>query len=36
VRYRVTGGVHEWFRPPQFDTTAMVWDFVGKRFSAAA
>jgi polyhydroxybutyrate depolymerase len=36
VRYRVTGGVHEWFRPPLFDTTAVVWDFVGKRLSSVA
>jgi polyhydroxybutyrate depolymerase len=35
VRYRVNGGVHEWFRPPQFDTTAMVWDFVTRRFASA-
>ena len=36
VRYRITGGIHEWFRPPLFDTTAAVWDFVGKRLSSVA
>jgi polyhydroxybutyrate depolymerase len=36
VRYRVTGGIHEWFRPPLFDTTAVVWDFVGKRLSSVS
>ncbi len=36
VRYRVTGGIHEWFRPPLFDTTGVVWDFVGKRLSSVA
>jgi polyhydroxybutyrate depolymerase len=34
VRYRVTGGVHEWYRAPRFDTTNVVWDFVQRRFSA--
>lgn len=34
-RYRVSGGGHEWFRPPTFDTTAAVWDFVTLRFAAA-
>jgi polyhydroxybutyrate depolymerase len=36
VRYRVTGGIHEWFRPPLFDTTAVVWDFVGKRLTSVS
>lgn len=35
VRYRVTGAAHEWYRPPRFDTTAIVWDFVQRRFTAA-
>ena len=36
VRYRVTGGAHEWYRAPRFDTTATVWDFVQRRFSSTA
>lgn len=36
VRYRVNGGVHEWYRPPMFDTTNVVWDFLTRRFSATA
>ena len=35
VRYRVSTGVHEWYRPPRFDTTAVVWDFVQRRFAPA-
>lgn len=36
VRYRVTGGAHEWYRAPRFDTTNVVWEFVLRRFSTAA
>jgi polyhydroxybutyrate depolymerase len=28
VHYRVTGGVHDWFRIQGFDTTKAVWDFL--------
>ena len=35
-RYRVATSVHEWFRPPAFDTTNTVWDFLTRRFSPAA
>ena len=35
VRYRVSTGVHEWYRAPKFDTTAVVWDFVQRRFAPA-
>jgi polyhydroxybutyrate depolymerase len=35
VRYRVSTGVHEWYRSPRFDTTAAVWDFVQRRFASA-
>jgi polyhydroxybutyrate depolymerase len=28
VHYRVTGGVHEWFRVQGFDTTKVTWDFL--------
>jgi polyhydroxybutyrate depolymerase len=35
VRYRVSTAVHEWYRPPRFDTTAVVWDFVQRRFAAS-
>ncbi|MEO5839794.1 MAG: PHB depolymerase family esterase [Acidimicrobiales bacterium] len=28
VHYRVSGGVHEWFRIQGFDTTKVVWDFL--------
>jgi len=34
VRYRVTGGVHEWYKPPRFDTTVVVWEFLMRRFSS--
>ena len=34
VRYRVSGAAHEWYRPPRFDTTNLVWDFVQRRFAA--
>lgn len=34
VRYRVNGGGHEWYGPPTFDTTNMVWDFVAERLAA--
>jgi poly(3-hydroxybutyrate) depolymerase len=34
VRYRITGGGHEWFRAPKFDTTSVVWDFVARRFAS--
>lgn len=34
VRYRVAGTAHEWFRPPRFDTTNVVWEFVAGRFAA--
>jgi poly(3-hydroxybutyrate) depolymerase len=34
VRYRVNGGGHEWYRPPTFDTTNVIWDFVARRFAA--
>lgn len=36
VRYRVNGGGHEWFRLPALDTTGVVWDFLSRRFPAAA
>ena len=36
VRYRVSGGGHEWFRGPTFDTTGAVWDFVTRRFATLA
>ena len=32
----VNGGGHEWFRLPALDTTSVIWDFVSRRFSAAA
>ena len=35
VRYRITGAAHEWYRAPRFDTAAVVWDFVQRRFAAA-
>lgn len=35
LRYRVNGGGHEWFKPPAFDTTTSVWEFVTRRFAAA-
>jgi len=35
VRYRVNGGGHEWFRPPNLDTTNVVWDFLSRRFASA-
>jgi polyhydroxybutyrate depolymerase len=28
LHYRVTGGVHDWFRIQGFDTTKVVWDFL--------
>jgi polyhydroxybutyrate depolymerase len=36
LRYRVNGGGHEWFKAPALDTTTVVWDFLSRRFSAAA
>lgn len=33
VRYRITGGGHEWYRAPRFETTGMLWDFVSRRFA---
>jgi polyhydroxybutyrate depolymerase len=36
VRYRVSGAAHEWYRAPRFDTTAVVWDFVERRFTSPA
>ena len=36
VRYRVSGGGHEWFRPPTLDTTTVIWDFVSRRLGLAA
>ncbi len=35
VRYRVSGAAHEWYRAPRFDTTAIVWEFVQRRFAPA-
>jgi polyhydroxybutyrate depolymerase len=36
VRYRVSTAVHEWYRPPWFDATAVVWDFMQRRFTTPA
>jgi poly(3-hydroxybutyrate) depolymerase len=33
VRYRINGGGHEWYRPPTFDTTNVVWEFLAKRLT---
>ena len=35
VRYGVSTSVHEWYRPPRFDATAVVWEFVQRRFATA-
>lgn len=32
VRHRVHNGGHDWFRPPVFDTTGAIWDFLSRPF----